>query len=65
LRVISTQDTVILGRRTYDEWAEFWPESDIEPFASLSMKFQVRRHVDDPEVCGRTRQSRMVTLMSS
>jgi len=35
LRVISSQDTVILGRRTYDEWAEFWPGSDIEPFASF------------------------------
>jgi dihydrofolate reductase len=33
--VLSTQDTVILGRRTYDEWAEFWPDSDIEPFASF------------------------------
>jgi len=33
--VISTQDTVILGRRMYDEWAEFWPNSDIEPFASF------------------------------
>jgi dihydrofolate reductase len=34
-RVIATQDTVLLGRRTYDEWAEFWPTSDIEPFASF------------------------------
>jgi len=34
-RVISAQDTVILGRRMYDEWAEFWPSSDIEPFASF------------------------------
>jgi dihydrofolate reductase len=34
-RVLSTQDTVILGRRTYDEWAGFWPESEIEPFASF------------------------------
>lgn len=34
-RVISTQDAVILGRHTYDEWAEFWPSSDIEPFASF------------------------------
>jgi len=34
-RVIATQDTVILGRRTYDDWAEFWPTSDIEPFASF------------------------------
>ncbi len=32
-RVIATQDTVLLGRRTYDEWAGFWPTSDIEPFA--------------------------------
>jgi dihydrofolate reductase len=34
-RVIATQDTVLLGRRTYDEWAEFWPTSDIQPFASF------------------------------
>ena len=34
-RVIATQDAVLLGRRTYDEWAEFWPRSDIEPFASF------------------------------
>lgn len=31
-RVIATQDTVILGRRSYDEWSRFWPTSDIEPF---------------------------------
>jgi dihydrofolate reductase len=34
-RVIATQDTVLLGRRTFDEWAEFWPASNIEPFASF------------------------------
>ena len=33
--VISTQDAVILGRRSYDEWAAFWPGSDVEPFASF------------------------------
>jgi dihydrofolate reductase len=33
--LIETQDAVILGRRTYDEWAGFWPHSDIEPFASF------------------------------
>lgn len=33
--VIGTQDAVILGRRSYDEWAEFWPGSDIEPFATF------------------------------
>jgi dihydrofolate reductase len=34
-RVIETQDTVLLGRRTYDEWADYWPTSDHEPFASF------------------------------
>lgn len=33
--VIASQDAVLLGRRTYDEWAKFWPASDIEPFASF------------------------------
>ena len=27
--VIETQDAVLLGRRMYDEWATFWPTSDI------------------------------------
>jgi dihydrofolate reductase len=33
--VIATQDAVILGRRSYEEWAEYWPSSDIEPFATF------------------------------
>src|SRR5262245_57433016 len=33
--VIATQDSVILGRRSYDEWAEYWPGSDVEPFATF------------------------------
>jgi dihydrofolate reductase len=33
--VIATQDAVILGRRSYDEWAAFWPSSEIEPFATF------------------------------
>jgi dihydrofolate reductase len=33
--VIATQDSVVLGRRSYDEWAEYWPGSDIEPFATF------------------------------
>jgi dihydrofolate reductase len=32
---IATQDTVILGHRSYDEWVGFWPSSDTEPFASF------------------------------
>jgi dihydrofolate reductase len=33
--VIAAQDAVILGRRSYDEWSEFWPGSEIEPFATF------------------------------
>jgi dihydrofolate reductase len=33
--IIATQDAVILGRRSYDEWSQFWPDSDIEPFATF------------------------------
>jgi dihydrofolate reductase len=34
-RLIATQDAVILGRRSYDEWVRFWPGSEIEPFATF------------------------------
>jgi dihydrofolate reductase len=34
-RVIATQDAVILGRHTWDDWAAFWPTSEIEPFATF------------------------------
>jgi dihydrofolate reductase len=33
--VIATQDAVILGRRSYAEWAPVWPSSPIEPFATF------------------------------
>ena len=33
--VIATQDAVILGRRSWNEWAAFWPTSEIEPFATF------------------------------
>ena len=32
---IATQDAVILGRHSYEEWAGFWPGSEIEPFSSF------------------------------
>jgi dihydrofolate reductase len=38
--VIAAQDSVILGRRSYDEWAEFWPGSEIQPFASFINEVQ-------------------------
>ena len=33
--VIAAQDAVILGHRSYGEWAEFWPGSNIQPFATF------------------------------
>ena len=33
--VIAAEDAVILGRRSYDEWSEFWPGSQIEPFVTF------------------------------
>ncbi len=33
--VIGSQDAVILGRRSYSEWAQFWPSSEIQPFAGF------------------------------
>jgi hypothetical protein len=33
--VVAAQDAVILGRRSYNEWARFWPSSQVEPFATF------------------------------
>jgi dihydrofolate reductase len=34
-RVLETQTDVLLGRSTYDYWVDYWPTSDVEPFASF------------------------------
>ena len=34
-RIIKRQDDVILGRGTYDYWVDYWPTSDVEPFATF------------------------------
>jgi dihydrofolate reductase len=41
--VIGSQDTVILGRRSYDEWSQYWPTSDVQPFAKFIN--EVPKHV--------------------
>ena len=33
--VIGSQDDVLLGRGTYDYWVEYWPTSDVQPFADF------------------------------
>lgn len=33
--LIDRQDTVLLGRNTYEAWVKFWPTSTHEPFASF------------------------------
>jgi dihydrofolate reductase len=34
-RVIQSQDAILLGRKTYEYWVDYWPTSDVEPFASF------------------------------
>jgi dihydrofolate reductase len=34
-RIISTQDTVLLGRGMYDEWSGYWPTVANHPFADF------------------------------
>ena len=32
---VAEQDTILLGRKMFDEWSNYWPDSTIEPFASF------------------------------
>ncbi len=44
------QDAVLLGRQTYEDWLGFWPNSDIEPFASFinsTQKYIVSSNLSD------------------
>jgi dihydrofolate reductase len=47
--VLDQQDTVLLGRVTYTEWAAYWPTSIDEPFASWingAQKYVASRTLD-------------------
>jgi len=33
-RRVADEDAMLLGRTTYEEWADYWPSSTNEPFAS-------------------------------
>ena len=62
--VIGTQDTVLLGRRTFDKWAPHWPTSTMQPFADFintvpklvfsssapGSGWSMTEHVSDPPV---------------
>lgn len=32
---VAEQDTILLGRKMYEEWSNYWPDSTIEPFSSF------------------------------
>ena len=34
-KVIGAQDAVLLGRHMYDEWSQFWPTADEQPFTDF------------------------------
>jgi dihydrofolate reductase len=48
-RRVADEDAMVLGRTTYEEWADYWPTSTSEPFASHINgvpKFVVSRSLD-------------------
>jgi dihydrofolate reductase len=49
---LANEDTVLLGRVTYQEWAPYWPNSQDEPFASFinrTPKYVVSTTLDKTE----------------
>ena len=49
-RQLKEEDAMILGRKTYDAWSQFWPLSDIQPFAdhiNSVRKFVVTRSLKE------------------
>ena len=42
-KIIEAQDAVLLGRHMYDEWSQFWPAADYQPFADFINK--VKKYV--------------------
>ena len=51
-RQLGEQDAFLLGRKSYEEWAPYWPTSQDEPFASFinnTPKFVVSNTLDKVE----------------
>ncbi len=52
---LAEQDSVLMGRKIYEEWSGFWPTSTIEPFASFinaTPKFVVSSTLREPTWTG-------------
>jgi dihydrofolate reductase len=59
-RVLGPQTDVLLGRGTYDYWVDYWPTSDVEPFASFINT--TRKHVaTSRELTGQWKDSLRMT----
>jgi dihydrofolate reductase len=60
-RILETQSDVLLGRGTYDYWVDYWPTSDVEPFASFINT--TRKHVaTSSELTGQWNNTVRMTL---
>ncbi|WP_129667799.1 dihydrofolate reductase family protein [Phytoactinopolyspora endophytica] len=47
-RIIARQDDVLMGRGTYDYWVDYWPTSDVEPFATFINQTPKHVFTSDP-----------------
>lgn len=55
-------DTVLMGRKTYQEWAEYWPSASDEPYASFinqAPKYVVSNTLDSVD-WGRFEKPRLI-----
>ena len=51
-QLMALEDTILLGRKSYEEWCSFWPTSNDEPYASYinkSPKYVVSTSLDRAE----------------
>src|SRR5437763_6397314 len=62
-RMLDEQDAVLLGRVTFTEWADYWPTSTDEPFASWINTTQkyVASTTLDPDSVGQWANSSLIS----
>lgn len=50
LAATATQDAVLLGRQTYNEWSNYWPTAaEFAPFAHFINHAKTRLHIQTAE----------------